>query len=119
MRNEESRVRCPTTTSRDSTVTADPSHLPAMSTPTSTPPDAPSPATAISTPSAPTTSPHSGRRVRWAMRFAAGGVVIAALYFGVHWFTGRLSSSVTDDAFVEAHIVNIQPPASLLGLWLA
>jgi membrane fusion protein (multidrug efflux system) len=30
-------------------------------------------------------------------------------YFGVHWFTYRLSDSITEDAFVEAHIVNVAP----------
>ena len=30
-------------------------------------------------------------------------------YFGFHWFTHRLGHSVTDDAFVEAHIVNVAP----------
>jgi membrane fusion protein (multidrug efflux system) len=32
-----------------------------------------------------------------------------AAYIGVHWWTSRLSQSVTDDAFVEAHIVNVAP----------
>jgi len=30
-------------------------------------------------------------------------------YFGVHWWTYRLSHSITDDAFVEAHIINVAP----------
>jgi len=30
-------------------------------------------------------------------------------YFGIHWFTDRFSHSITDDAFVEAHIVNVAP----------
>ncbi|HYT95021.1 MAG TPA: HlyD family secretion protein [Gemmataceae bacterium] len=32
-----------------------------------------------------------------------------AAYFGLHWWTYRLSHSITDNAFVEAHIVNIAP----------
>jgi membrane fusion protein (multidrug efflux system) len=32
-----------------------------------------------------------------------------AAYFGSHWWTYRISHSITDDAFVEAHIVNIAP----------
>jgi membrane fusion protein (multidrug efflux system) len=32
-----------------------------------------------------------------------------AAYFGIHWWTYRLSHSITDDAFVEAHIVNVAP----------
>jgi membrane fusion protein (multidrug efflux system) len=35
--------------------------------------------------------------------------VIVAAYFGIHWWTYRLSHSITDDAFVEAHIVNVAP----------
>jgi membrane fusion protein (multidrug efflux system) len=30
-------------------------------------------------------------------------------YFGIHWFTYRLSDSITEDAFVEARIVNVAP----------
>jgi membrane fusion protein, multidrug efflux system len=30
-------------------------------------------------------------------------------FFGIRWFAYRLSHSITDDAFVEAHIVNIAP----------
>jgi membrane fusion protein (multidrug efflux system) len=32
-----------------------------------------------------------------------------AAYFGTHWWTYRLSHSITDDAFVEAHIINVAP----------
>jgi membrane fusion protein (multidrug efflux system) len=32
-----------------------------------------------------------------------------AAYFGIHWWSYRVSHSVTDDAFVEAHIVNVAP----------
>jgi membrane fusion protein (multidrug efflux system) len=32
-----------------------------------------------------------------------------AAYFGIHWWTYRLSHSITEDAFVEAHIVNVAP----------
>jgi len=31
------------------------------------------------------------------------------VYFGIHWFTSRLAQSITEDAFVEAHIVNVAP----------
>jgi membrane fusion protein (multidrug efflux system) len=37
------------------------------------------------------------------------GVVIAVAYFGTDWWTDRLSHSITDDAFVEAHIINVAP----------
>jgi membrane fusion protein, multidrug efflux system len=36
-------------------------------------------------------------------------ILAVAGYFGIHWFTYRLSHSITDDAFVEAHIANIAP----------
>src|SRR5262245_7860272 len=64
--------------------------------------------------SAPTTqvAPPSRRLpllVRWAVWCAAGAVAIVAAYFGFHWWTYRLSHSITEDAFVEAHIVNVAP----------
>jgi membrane fusion protein (multidrug efflux system) len=40
---------------------------------------------------------------------AVGGIAIVAAAFGIHWWTYRLSHSITDDAFVEAHIVNVAP----------
>jgi membrane fusion protein (multidrug efflux system) len=36
-------------------------------------------------------------------------VALAAAYFGIHWFSYRASNSITEDAFVEAHIVNVAP----------
>jgi len=36
-------------------------------------------------------------------------VAIVVGYFGIHWFMYRFSHSITDDAFVEAHIVNVAP----------
>ena len=53
--------------------------------------------------------PSALRPFRWPLWLAAGGVAIVVAYFGIHWFTHRLGHSVTDDAFVEAHIVNIAP----------
>ena len=35
--------------------------------------------------------------------------MIVAGYFGTHWFIYRFSHSITEDAFVEAHIVNVAP----------
>jgi membrane fusion protein (multidrug efflux system) len=49
------------------------------------------------------------REVRWAVWIAAGAVAIVVLGFGIYWLTYRLGHSITDDAFVEAHIVNIAP----------
>jgi membrane fusion protein (multidrug efflux system) len=54
-------------------------------------------------------SHHLPRLVRWAIWSAAGGIAIVAVYFGIHWWTYRLSHSITDDAFVEARIVNVAP----------
>jgi membrane fusion protein (multidrug efflux system) len=36
-------------------------------------------------------------------------IAIVVAYFGIHWWAYRLSHSITDDAFVEAHIVNVAP----------
>jgi membrane fusion protein (multidrug efflux system) len=36
-------------------------------------------------------------------------IAIVAAYFGYHWWAFRTSHSITDDAFVEAHIVNVAP----------
>jgi membrane fusion protein, multidrug efflux system len=64
-------------------------------------------------PSAPT-PPESAPPVRrspfaWTLWCAAAAVAIVLGYFGYHWFTYRLTSSLTEDAFVEAHIVNVAP----------
>src|SRR5262249_5968693 len=36
-------------------------------------------------------------------------LAIVAAYFGIHWWSYRLNHSITNDAFVEAHIVNVAP----------
>ena len=38
-----------------------------------------------------------------------GAVALTGAYFGYHWFAYRASTSVTENAFVEAHIVNVAP----------
>src|SRR5438105_1849930 len=73
------------------------------------PPTANSPATIPVAPSVPTPARHLPRLVRWAIWCAAGAMAIAAAYFGIHWWTYRLTHSITDDAFIEAHIVNVAP----------
>jgi membrane fusion protein (multidrug efflux system) len=35
--------------------------------------------------------------------------LIVVGFYGIHWFDYRSSHSITDDAFVEAHIVNVAP----------
>src|SRR6266581_3439685 len=81
-----------------------------MTPATQAPPIVPSPS-ATPALSAPVPPPSSGRPrlIRWACWFAGGGAAIAAAYFGIQWWTYRLSHSITDDAFVEAHIVNVAP----------
>ena len=51
----------------------------------------------------------AARPLRWPLWFAAAGVALVVGYFGFHWSTYRLATSVTEDAFVEAHIVNVAP----------
>jgi membrane fusion protein (multidrug efflux system) len=71
---------------------------------------APPPAAPSATPPSPAPSnpaPHSP--FAWTLWCAAGVIVVVVGYFGYHWFTYRLSQSITDDAFVEAHIVNVAP----------
>jgi membrane fusion protein (multidrug efflux system) len=81
-----------------------------MATDTShAPPISNSPATSPPAPPVPAPSRRLPRLVRWLAWCVAGGVAIVAAYFGLQWWTYRLSHSITDDAFVEAHIVNVAP----------
>lgn len=82
-----------------------------MST-TAPPVSPPAAAPATPPPALPPTQPHS--RWRWSRRATvlivlAAAVVAALPAFG--WVTFRRGHSITDDAFVEAHIVNIAPEA--------
>jgi membrane fusion protein (multidrug efflux system) len=47
--------------------------------------------------------------MRWILVCAAIALLIVAIYFGIHWWTYRTAHSITEDAFVEAHIVNVAP----------
>src|SRR5262245_38222536 len=70
----------------------------------------PSPPTApAASPSAPASSGHLARLVRWALWCAFGCIAIIAAYFGLQWWNERRSQSITEDAFVEAHIINVAP----------
>src|SRR5437762_12524332 len=73
------------------------------------PPSSNSAPTGPVAPPVPTPSGRLPRLVRWAVWCAAGGIAIVAAYLVIHWWTYRVSHSITDDAFVEAHIVNIAP----------
>src|SRR4051812_11055759 len=67
------------------------------------PPAPPSP----SPPAPPSAARHLPRRLLWL-----GGVLaLVALLspFVVRWVSYRAGHSITDDAFVEAHIVNVAP----------
>ena len=79
---------------------SDTSHAPPSSNSAPTAPVAPS----VSAP-----SPRLPRLLRWAVWCAAAGIAIVAAYFGILWWSYRVSHSITDDAFVEAHIVNVAP----------
>src|SRR5271155_4363460 len=78
-------------------MTSDPANAPPAS-----PPSSPTPT--VSPPSPPT--PRHVRRTVW---YAAAAVALVLAIFGIYWLTYRLSHSITEDAFVEAHIVNIAP----------
>ena len=69
-----------------------------------TPPTSPPPPTPPAP--APTRRPRLVRRGIWC---AAGVIAVLAAYFGIHWWNYRVSHSITDDAFVESHIINVAP----------
>src|SRR5205085_9920255 len=73
------------------------------------PPPSNSAPTAPVAPPVPAPSGRLPRRVRWAVWCAAAGSAIVAAYFGILCWSYRSSHSITDDAFVEAHIVNVAP----------
>jgi membrane fusion protein (multidrug efflux system) len=79
-----------------------------MATATSqAPPTAPAPAAPAS--AVPPPASHSSRGARWAAWCGIAAISIAAIYFGARWWSHRRSHSITEDAFVEAHIVNVAP----------
>src|SRR5262245_18503124 len=70
--------------------------------------------------SAPTPAPSapaaaSPSRWRWLKRIIAilvlGTAILVAIPLATEWVSFRRGHSLTDDAFVEAHIVNIAPEA--------
>ena len=78
-----------------------------MTTPTpaaspASPPPQPAPA---APPAAPRGSLLSRRLWLWGLL----GLALLALPFLYSWWSYRLTHSMTEDAFVEAHIVNIAP----------
>jgi membrane fusion protein (multidrug efflux system) len=78
----------------------------ATNQPPTPPAAAPAPAAA---PPAPPAPPPSGGLPRWAGWGAFAIVAIVLAYFGIQWWRYRLAHAITEDAFVEAHIVNVAP----------
>ena len=73
---------------------------------------APTPAAAPATPppqSAPAAAPP--RRLLPRLLWLGGLVVLAglAIFVAYPWWSYRQTHSITDDAFVEAHIINVAP----------
>src|SRR5262245_17359129 len=72
--------------------------------------DTSQPASASPSPSTVSTAPAShAHRVRWLFWCAVLALTLLAGYFGIRWSSHRRSHSITDDAFVESHIVNVAP----------
>src|ERR1700691_5180523 len=47
---------------------------------------------------------------RWfRLAVAAGVILLVAAPFAAYWVVFRFTHSITDDAFVETHVVNIAP----------
>src|SRR5262245_12715936 len=74
-------------------------------------PPSPSPSTPAAVTPVVASSPSASRRIgtRWLVWCAVAGVAAVLIYFGFQWWSFRSSSSMTDDAFVEAYIVNVAP----------
>jgi membrane fusion protein, multidrug efflux system len=73
-----------------------------------TPAAAPTPPSQQPAPAAPSPAPR--RRLRSRLLWLGGLLGLAVLAIIVYsWWSYRLTHSITDDAFVEAHIVNVAP----------
>ena len=78
---------------------------------TSPPESVPSPAAKPPSPLAAAPLPLAARSHRKLWIAAAATVAIVIAVYALVWIASRLSHSETDDAFVEAHIVNVAPEA--------
>jgi membrane fusion protein (multidrug efflux system) len=77
---------------------------------TSPPPASPPAPPPSGTPTAPPkVFPRLTGRTRWAVAALAIVLVLLLGYFIFQWVAYRVGNAITDDAFVEAHIVNIAP----------
>jgi len=63
----------------------------------------------VATASAAAPVPPRSSGLRWIVWCFFAAVALIVAYFGFHWFTYRATHSITNDAFVEAHIVNVAP----------
>src|SRR6202040_1563957 len=75
--------------------------------PTSTAGAAPAPPANASAPSAEIPGKKIGKRF-WSIALVSV-LVVVAIAFIARWAIDRATSSITDDAFIEAHIVNVAP----------
>ena len=77
---------------------------------------APTPPAPPSPPSSQTMPPPSPASLRQrptlahgAVRYTVAAVAIVVVFLGIHWFVDRRSHSISEDAFIEAHIINLAP----------
>jgi membrane fusion protein, multidrug efflux system len=91
--------------------TTTPESTPAVTPPAATPPVAPGAGTLPTQPSTATSIGAIFASLVSRRPLFAGGVALAALAFLYicYWLFYRFTHSITDDAFVEAHIVNVAP----------
>src|ERR1700721_1601526 len=88
-----------------------------MNTPSVTHPDNPpaTTSTASASPAPPSSTSAPSSEMPWqrnARRFWSIAVVaVVAIVLIAWWVIERATTSITDDAFIEAHIVNIAPEA--------
>jgi membrane fusion protein (multidrug efflux system) len=77
-------------------------------TPHTPPTPNPTPTTPVAQ-SSPAPAQHTSRVFRLVFWCVAVAIVIVAAYYGFHFWTYRSALSITEDAFIEAHIVNVAP----------
>ncbi len=70
-------------------------------------PPAQAPASPTPAPPQPVASGRLAGRTRWALIGFAIILAVVAGFFVIHWIVFRATNSITEDAFVEAHIVNV------------
>jgi membrane fusion protein (multidrug efflux system) len=53
-----------------------------------------------------TSAPRARRRLRW---IATGVIVLAAVVWAAGWLLYRFTHSISKDAFIESHLINVSP----------